>query len=115
MAAVVLVVETDVALRRFTRSVLEENGYRVLDAEDPAKALVLIGADNASIDLLLADMVMPYLSGPELYEELCGRLPGLRVVYLSGSTDSIMQRAMESRYTFVVKPYDPEELIHAVK
>jgi CheY-like chemotaxis protein len=62
----ILRVEDDVVMRQLTRKMLEQHGYQVLEAEDGKSALNVIGSDHASIDLVLRDVVMKGMNGPEL-------------------------------------------------
>ena len=111
----VLLVESDLVLRRSARNVLEECGYTVFDVGDAPQAVNLVAVSDEPVDLLLSDMAMPEMSGPELYEELVKHRPSLRVLYMTGISNSIMQRAMEDAYVFIEKPYDPEELVNSVE
>ncbi len=86
----VLLVEDEPGVRLLCESLLASLGYRVIAC---ASAVEALGRDPAErIDLLLADVVMPGLSGPQLAERLCGRCPGLRVLYMSGYTPEEISR-----------------------
>ena len=82
----VLVVEDADALRELTRKLLKRLGYTVLVAANAEEALRVFDG-NASIDVVLTDVVMPGGSGPELTSQLVERRPGLRVIYMSGYTE----------------------------
>lgn len=79
-----LVVDDDDASRRFTVRCLERDGYEVLSAGDPSEALRIDGANEGLFDLLLIDVVMPRMRGPELAERLRQRQPEARVLFTSG-------------------------------
>jgi PAS domain S-box-containing protein len=81
---VVLVVEDQDPVRALLRTALERLGYEVLEARSGEEALERARGRDGAIDLLLADVVMPGLSGPEVARRLQGTRPGLRVLYLSG-------------------------------
>jgi DNA-binding NtrC family response regulator len=114
----VLVVEDAEALRELTRRLLQRQGYTVLVAGNAKEALRLFQA-NASIDVLLTDVVMPGASGPELTKQLVGQRPGLKVIYMSGYTDdadAIMQNGiLNPGITFLPKPFTSEALGRKVR
>ncbi|HTE04908.1 MAG TPA: PAS domain S-box protein [Planctomycetota bacterium] len=83
----ILLVEDDELVRELARRFLERYRYVVLEAADAASALALSDAHAGAIDLLLTDVVMPRMSGPNLARELQARRPGVRVVYVSGYAD----------------------------
>jgi two-component system cell cycle sensor histidine kinase/response regulator CckA len=103
----ILVVEDEEAVRTLVRRVLERYGYRVITASGPHEALSLPAADLASIDLLVTDMVMPGLSGPELAAMLMDRQPHLRVLCMSGYADlSAEHQGLGGVATeFIAKPF----------
>ena len=84
-AETVLVVEDEEVVRRLVRQVLENGGYRVLEAPDGEAALEVAAA--ADVDLLLTDLVMPKVGGREVADGLRRRNPGLKVIYMSGYAD----------------------------
>jgi len=81
-------VEDADALRKLSVTLLEEHGYQVLSAANGAAALELAQQDNRSIDLLLTDVIMPGLGGHALARRMGALRPGLKVLYMSGYTDS---------------------------
>ena len=107
----VLVVEDAEGLRELVKRLLERQGYRVLIAGNAEEALRLF-AQNASIDVLLTDVVMPGASGPELTKELVELRPGLRVIYMSGYTeDAIVHHGvLNPGITFLHKPFTADTL-----
>ena len=107
----VLVVEDADAVRELARRLLERQGYTVLLAADAQAALELFDG-NASIDVLLTDVVMPGASGPELTRQLVERRPSLRVVYMSGYTEeAIVQRGvLLPGIAFLHKPFTSDSL-----
>ncbi len=80
----ILLVEDEDAVRSLVETILTSDGYRVLVAESPEQATGICRAFPGTIDVLLTDVVMPDMSGPELAERLLGLRSGLRVVYMSG-------------------------------
>jgi PAS domain S-box-containing protein len=83
----ILLVEDNDAVRALTHEMLEENGYTVLAAQDAEQALELSQAHREAIHLMLTDVVMPGMSGPELAARLRSTRPAMRVVYASGYVD----------------------------
>ncbi len=110
----VLVVEDQVPVRRVIVSMLRRNGYRVIEAEDAQTALELASADH--FDLLLADIVMPGLSGRDLVAELRRRKPAQRVLYMSGYSGGAFgaQRALDPGEALIHKPFKERDLLGAV-
>ena len=108
----ILIVEDEAALRKLVRRVLEADGKRVLEACDGRQALSLIERENGAIDLLITDIVMPGMNGPELVEYVSARWPALRVVYSSGYTDSrLAGRGFdENAVDLLRKPYTVDDL-----
>ncbi len=86
----VLLVEDDNLMRALTRQMLEEHGYRVVEAEDGNSALGQLNGNGLTIDVVLTDVVMRGMSGPELALHLTGRYPAIKVVYMSGYTGELI-------------------------
>jgi len=80
----ILLVEDQESIRELVEEFLESRGYRVVSAQDGAEALQIIESQKHAIDLLLTDVVMPKVSGPELSRRLASLLPKLKVLYISG-------------------------------
>jgi PAS domain S-box-containing protein len=114
----ILLVEDDDMFRGLLCQVLENQGYRVHAAENPAAALRLGDAHGDAIDLLLSDMVMPGGTGAELAIKLGSRYPALRVVLMSGYTDdALASRAADSTIAdaFLEKPFATQDLLRLVR
>ncbi len=108
----ILLVEDEDALRAIAVRLLESEGYRVLAAALPSKAIELAEPHEQPVDLLLTDLVMPEMPGAALAEHLRKARPGLPVVYMSGfvaQPDDLPQDAL-----FVSKPFKRVELLAAV-
>jgi two-component system, cell cycle sensor histidine kinase and response regulator CckA len=97
--------------------VLEQYGYRVLPAADGEGALALSRSDPELIHLLLTDVVMPGMNGPQLADRLRAERPGIRVMLMSGyAADSLEGRhAVGPDSAFLQKPFSPEALIRRVQ
>ena len=84
----VLLVEDELTVLRLAREYLERQGYTVIDAGDPATAILISNAHSGPIHLLLTDVVMPGMTGRELANHLGPRRPEMRVLYMSGYTEN---------------------------
>ena len=107
----VLVVEDAEGLRELVKRLLERQGYTVLIASNADEALRLF-AENASIKVILTDVVMPGASGPELTKELIEQRPGLKVIYMSGYTEDVIVHhgILKPGVAFLHKPFTAETL-----
>ena len=112
----VLLVEDDVLMRSLTRQMLEDHGYAVVEAEDGKSALGKWSSPNASIDLVLTNVVMRGMSGPELAKELMQRHPGIKVVYMSGYTGELIEQNGDSVQGIAMldKPFTRASLLKTV-
>ena len=108
----ILVVEDEDAVRRFTVTLLEELGYHVLAAEHGEDALLRATEFEGEIDLLLTDVVMPGIQGPELAGRLLALRPLTQVIYVSGYTDPKILAGLElgERAAFLQKPFTRDDL-----
>lgn len=113
--AVILLVEDEPSVRRLTERVLMREGYTVLSAKDGNEAAA-IAAGRDEIDLLIADVVMPCVSGPEVAALLRKKWHSLRVLFMSGYTeDTISDRGVPREgLQFLGKPFTPTQLASKV-
>jgi len=113
----ILLVEDDAAVRVVTRTVLRNAGYLVLDVSNGEEALYLAEKHLDAIDLVLSDVVMPRMSGPELAERLWAARPSLNVLYMSGYTAGAIVHggALAHGVAFLQKPVAPNMLVHKVR
>jgi CheY-like chemotaxis protein len=110
----ILVVEDDPDVLALARRTLEEGGYRVLSATDAMEALRL-GRDTA-IDVLLTDIVMPQVSGPELVELFLSVHTQPVIIYMSGYADDALESArLTPTSAFLRKPFTPAMLARTVR
>jgi PAS domain S-box-containing protein len=112
----VLVVEDADGLRLLAKRLLERQGYKVLVAADAKEALHVF-EQNASIDVLLTDVVMPGASGPELTRQLLELRPTLKVIYMSGYTeDAIVKHGvLQAGIVFLNKPFTADTLVRKIQ
>lgn len=113
----ILVVEDEEGVRRCVVQTLEESGYAVLEATGPAKGIALAERYEGQIDLLIADVVMPDMNGPDLAARVRAVRPGIRVLFISGYTgDGLAQRGLvEKEARLLAKPFGAQMLIQAVQ
>jgi two-component system cell cycle sensor histidine kinase/response regulator CckA len=115
---IVLLVEDDDQVRTVSRGILRRSGYQVLEARNAGEALLLAEAQApGTIHLLLADVVMPQVSGPDLAKRLASIHPTMKVLFMSGYTDDNVVRhgVVRSAISFVQKPITPEMLTAKVR
>jgi two-component system cell cycle sensor histidine kinase/response regulator CckA len=113
----VLVAEDDEIVRKLTRSVLEQFGYAVIEAEDGEDAVNKFMKHRDVIKLLLFDVIMPKKSGREAYEKIRIFSPDMKVLFLSGYTAEVIQRKglLEPGLNFIMKPVPMNELLRKVR
>jgi two-component system cell cycle sensor histidine kinase/response regulator CckA len=113
----ILLVEDEDALRAVARSILERSGYQVLEARNAGEALLLCEQHAAAIHLLVSDVVMPKMSGPELAKRLAVTRPAMKVLCMSGYTDDSIVRhgVLQGDLAFLQKPITPETLTRKVR
>jgi CheY-like chemotaxis protein len=111
---VLLVDDTD-ALREMMQRVLAGFGYQVLVARDGAEALSVSEEHHGQIDLLISDVVMPGIGGPELAIRLRMRRPTIRVLLMSGYDEHSLGAGGAGYASFIAKPFRPETLAQKVR
>jgi CheY-like chemotaxis protein len=111
----ILLVEDEEALRGLTRSLLENNGYTVLEAELPESATEITHQHSGTIHLLLTDMVMPGMNGRDLAANLAVRRPEMKVLYMSGYTGFTHAGLADPEISLLAKPFTRETLLRKVR
>ncbi len=113
----VLFVEDEVALRDLMHRVLAKGGYTVLAAGDGVEALAIAEAHPGPIDLVVTDVIMPRMSGPDLAVRLRARDPGIRLLYVSGYTADQLrsQTDLGADATLLPKPFTSDGLLRKVR
>ncbi|MEE9534499.1 MAG: response regulator, partial [Acidimicrobiia bacterium] len=109
----VLVCEDESGVRDLVCRILQTKGYQVLSADRPSRAIEMARSHQGSIDLLLTDVVMPEMKGPELAEALRNVTPVLHILYVSGYTENILdQHGINTEgVAFLHKPFSSRELL----
>jgi two-component system cell cycle sensor histidine kinase/response regulator CckA len=104
-AGTVLLVEDEESLRTLTRSILEQNGYAVLEACNGAEAMEIARENSGPIHLLLTDMVMPGMNGRAVAGKVRQLFPEIRVAYMSGYTGFSAREAASLDAVIIAKPF----------
>ncbi len=113
----ILLVEDDPGVRILTNTMLTNIGYRVVEADLPEKAIDMFHDIREEVDLLLTDVIMPGMNGPELAHRLREIRPDLKVLYMSGYTaDTIADKGiLKEGVNLIHKPFTMKSLSEAVK
>ena len=112
----VLLVEDEPGVRRLAVLGLRAHGYVVLEAADGGEALRTAGSAAEAIDVVVSDVMMPGMSGPELLDRLSVILPGVPAVLMSGHAESrVITNRPGLRFSFLPKPFTPERLACKVR
>jgi two-component system cell cycle sensor histidine kinase/response regulator CckA len=108
----ILLVEDDPQVLTVVRNILDRLGYEVLVAHNAGEAMLIAEKHAGDVHLLLTDVVMPYVSGPELGKRLMALRPGMRVLFVSGYSDEslVPPELLASGLAFLQKPITPERL-----
>jgi DNA-binding NtrC family response regulator len=109
----ILVVEDDSAILRLVQSLLQGAGYKVLTASSVNAAVRAEASCAGPIDLLLSDIMMPDLAGPELAQVLKRQRPDMRVMLMSGYPNGAML-VLNHGWHFIEKPFLPAALLDKV-
>jgi CheY-like chemotaxis protein len=113
----ILLAEDEPAVRSLIRKILQRSGYTVLEACHGTEAIQIAEQHASVIDLLVTDVVMPLISGPQLAQHLALRRPTMKVLYISGYIDNTITRhgLQASSASFLQKPFTPDELVRKVR
>jgi two-component system cell cycle sensor histidine kinase/response regulator CckA len=113
----ILVVEDDEEVRKLAAKILESQGYRILETSNGDDAIAACEKYKSSIHLMLADIVMPGMSGTELAKLLKPLNPEIRTLYMSGYTDSaiVHHEVVEEGVNYIQKPFTMEGLVRKVR
>lgn len=113
----ILVVEDEKSVRDFAVTRLTQLGYQTLAAGNAEEALSLLQTREGRFDLVITDVVMPRMSGPQMIEVLRKWMPDVRVLFMSGYTDDTVVRhgLLEAEVAFLQKPFSAQELARKVR
>ena len=108
----ILLVEDEDAVRRLTQTIMENIGYRVIAASGGAEALAAMNRERNRVDMLVTDVVMPQMNGPELARKLLAIKPDLQVLYVSGYTH---HGTLDPGVDFLRKPFTSRQLLSKIR
>ena len=113
----VLLAEDDREVRNLTRTVLEDFGYRVIEAVDGEEAVAKFLAHPGAVDLLVLDIMMPRKNGKEAYLEIKKARPGIKALFMSGYTADMIHKKgiLEAGLDFALKPISPTDFLKKVR
>lgn len=116
-ATTILLVEDEVDVRVLIAEMLGDAGYTVIEAGGGPEALTAAEKVDYQFDLLMTDVIMPGMNGPELAEELGKVVPDLRVLYMSGYTDKafVESGVLEENLVFLDKPFAGDVMLGKVR
>jgi two-component system cell cycle sensor histidine kinase/response regulator CckA len=113
---VVLLVEDDGGVRQLVSRVLRRHGYTVIESEGPEQTVALLADYTGRLDLILSDIVMPAMDGPQMISRLRETRPRVKVLYMSGySGETIARRAGVETMTVLQKPFTAAGLLGSVR
>ncbi|MFB3819384.1 MAG: ATP-binding protein [Candidatus Methylomirabilales bacterium] len=111
----ILVAEDEEGVRNLVSQILVRRGYEVLTARDGEEALRLAGQHRGTIHLLLTDVIMPGMQGPDLFTKLRALRPGVKVLYMSGYSESVGAGRGITAAQMVQKPFSLQALTEGVR
>lgn len=113
----ILVVEDEPGVLNLVVHTLRMRGFKVLESTDPEQGIALFDKHEGDIDMLLTDVVMPFMSGPTLADILLGKKPDLKVLFMSGHMENRIgfEKTLEKGMQFLPKPFAGDALIRKVR
>ncbi|HEV7388746.1 MAG TPA: response regulator [Gemmatimonadaceae bacterium] len=111
----ILLVDDEQSVRSIVLKILRRANYNVLEAENGDAALRIAEAHPGKIDLVITDMYMPGLRGPEVADRLARTRPGLRVLFMSGYADQDARTGVPAGANFLNKPFSGADLAKTVE
>jgi len=113
--ASILLVEDEDPVRLFSARALRNKGYRVIEAKSGEAALEIVEHGAEQIDLIISDVVMPKMDGPEMAAKIRERHPEMKVIFISGYTEEAFRDRLSHDVHFLPKPYNLKQLAAKVK
>ena len=113
----ILVVDDDELVCRLVVDTLAAQGYQVTTCSGSAEALNAATDTKARFDLILLDVIMPEMNGPELYRQIKSAHPGIAVLYMSGNSDNMLgeRGVLDEGVALLKKPFGPDQILYAVR
>jgi two-component system, cell cycle sensor histidine kinase and response regulator CckA len=112
--ATILLVDDEQSVRSIVMKILKRANYNVLEAQNGEEALRIADSHAGQIDLVVTDMYMPGMRGPEVVQTLLPKRPGLRVLFMSGYADQDARTSIPEGANFLNKPFSGQDLAAAV-
>ncbi len=112
-----LLAEDDADVRKFTKYVLEESGYTVIEAEGGMDAIDKFMENKDKVRLLLLDVIMPKKNGKEVFDDIRKLKPEIKALFMSGYTANVIHKKgiLEEGLDFILKPVSPAKLLKKVR
>lgn len=113
----IMVVDDEANIVAMVSQILTELGYHVISATSPHEALMLSDRHTQTIDMILTDIIMPELNGPDLVRMLCQKRPALKALYMSGYASNAAEQigVLKLNSAFLQKPFSSEALTHSIR
>ena len=111
----ILVAEDEARVRRVALQILQRAGYHTLAAANGAEAIRLLRERGVGVQLVLLDLVMPEMGGPETWERMRALRPGLKVLFTSGYADQRYRRRLPANLDVLEKPFRSEDLLSRIR
>ena len=113
----ILLAEDELEVRRLVKTVLEEFGYKVIEAVDGDDAINRFMENKDRIDIVILDVIMPKKNGREAYNELKNIKPDIKTIFISGYTEDIIKNEdiVGNRFNFIAKPVSPTDLLRKIR
>lgn len=115
-AGTILLVEDENAVRNYTANILDRIGYTVIEARDGEEALEIVHERGNDLDLVISDIVMPKMGGPELLDAIAESHPEVKVIFMTGyAGDYFVQSELPADYELMIsKPFSSHELLSLI-
>jgi two-component system, cell cycle sensor histidine kinase and response regulator CckA len=113
----ILLIDDEQSVRSIVMKILQRASFKVVEAESGEAALKIVESHTGTIDLVVTDLHMPGLNGPEVVKKLATLRPGLKVLFMSGYAehDIVARTGVPGGANFLHKPFSGQELTNAVK
>ncbi len=113
----ILLVEDETAVRMFASRALSNKGYKIFEAENGENALEIFEREAGKIDLVISDVIMPGMNGPNMVKEIVKQAPDMRVIFMSGYTEDALSdyEGKAEELNFLQKPFSLKDLAVKVR
>ena len=113
----ILLVEDETPVRIFASRALANKGYKILEAENAEIAMEIFEKESEKIDLVISDVIMPGMNGPTMVREFHKKIPGLKVIFMSGYTEDALSdyEGKPEELNFLQKPFSLKDLAAKAK